>query len=136
MAAIQFTVAPMLFLLNDVVLNLSLQKLAPPLMSERFAPLTLGCVQLLGAELFSEEPRLQRLAVGRAERLAMLIVAKEPQINAALFVAPSKSCAPHKVAVRYASLGPTLLAGLYERQQRGALSAAIADTAVWGRLAA
>jgi hypothetical protein len=126
----------MLFLLNDVVLNLSLQKLAPPLMSERFAPLTLDCVQLLGAELFSEEPRLQRLATARAERLAMLIVAKEPQINAALFVAPAKKCGPRKVAVRYASLAPDLLAGLYDRQQRGLLTAAVADTVVWGRLAA
>lgn len=126
----------MLFLLNDVVLNLSLQKLAPPLMSDRFAPLTLNCVQLLGAELFCEEPRLQHLAIGRAEKLAMLIIAKEPQINAALFVAPSKNCKPHHVAVRYAALGPALLAGLYERQQRGALTAAVADQSVWGRIAA
>lgn len=126
----------MLFLLNDVVLNLALQKLAPPLMSDRFALLTLNCVQLLGAELFCEEPRLQRLAMARAERLATLIIAKEPQINAALFVAPAKNCKPHQVAVRYASLGPGLLAGLYDRQQRGALTPDIADQAVWGRLAA
>lgn len=126
----------MLFLLNDVVLNLSLQKLAPPLISERFAALTLNCVQFLGAELFSEEPRLQRLAIGRAERLAMLIISKEPQINAALFVATSKNCGPRHVAVRYAALGPGLLAGLYERQQRGALTPAIADQSVWGRIAA
>jgi hypothetical protein len=126
----------MLFLLNDVVLNLALQKLAPPLLTDRFAPLTLNCVQMLGAELYSEEPRLQRLAIARAERLAMLIVAKEPQINAALFAAPSKNCGVHKVGVRYASLGPGLLAGLYERQQRGAMTPAIADQEVWGRLAA
>jgi hypothetical protein len=126
----------MLFLLNDVVLNLSLQNLAPPVMSERFASLTLNCVQLLGAELFSEEPRLHRLAVTRAERLAMLIIAKEPQINAALFVAAARNCGPRQVAVRYAALGPGLLTGLFERQQRGALTAAIADQSVWGRIAA
>lgn len=126
----------MLFLLNDVVLNLSLQKLAPPLLTDRFAPLTLQCVQTLGAELYSEEPRLQRLAVARAERLAMLIVAKEPKINAALFAAPSKNCGAERVGVRYASLGPGLLAGLYERQQRGVMTPAIADQEVWARLAA
>ena len=126
----------MLFLLNDVVLNLSLQKLAPPLLTDRFAPLTLNCVQLLGAELYSEEPRLQRLAQARAERLAMLIIAKEPQINAALFAAPHKGCGLHQVGVRYASLGPGLLAGLYDRQQRGAMTPAVADQEVWGRLAA
>lgn len=126
----------MLFLLNDVVLNLEPQKLTPPMLAERFAPLTLGCIQLLGAELYSEDPLLQRNAVVRAERLAMLIVTKAPEINAALFIAPSKGCALRLVGVRYASLGPSLLAGLIERQERGAMSATVADREVWGRMAA
>jgi hypothetical protein len=126
----------MLFLLNDVVLNLSPQRLTPPLLAERFAPLTLACVQTLGAELFCEDPLLQRNHQVCAERLAMLIVAKAPEINAALFVAPARGCPVPAVAVRYASLGPSLLAGLVERQERGAMSAVIADREVWGRMAA
>jgi hypothetical protein len=126
----------MLFLLNDVVLNLQPQKLAPPVLADRFAVLTMQCVQSLGAELFSNDPLLHRTNLARAERLAMLIVAKSPEINAALFAAPAKGCACGDVAVRYASLGPVLLAGLVERQQRGAMTPVVADREVWGRMAA
>jgi hypothetical protein len=126
----------MLFLLNETVLNLQLQKLTPPMLAERFAPLTLGCVQSLGAELFSEDPLMNRNNLVRAERLAMLIVAKSPEINAALFVAPVQGCPVQAVAIRYASLGPSLLASLIERQERGAMSPVVADREVWGRMAA
>ena len=124
------------FLLNDVVLNLAPQKLTPPMLAERFQPLTLQCVQALGCELFAEEPLLHRNALARAERLAMLIVAKAPEINAALFVAPARGCDPRHVAARYASLGPALVASLLERQGRGAMSPVVADREVWGRMAA
>lgn len=126
----------MLFLLNDVVLNLAPQKLTPPMLAERFQPLTLDCVQSLGCELFSEDPLLHRNSLARAERLAMLIVAKSPEINAALFVAPARGCDPRHVAVRYASLGPVLFASLAERQERGAMTAVVADREVWRRMAA
>jgi hypothetical protein len=126
----------MLFLLNDAVLTLAPQMLAPPLLADRFSALTLACVQALGVELFCEDPLMHRTHVARAERLAMLILAKSPEINAALFAAPARGCAPGAVAVRYASLGPVLLSGLVERQQRGAMSPVVADREVWSRLAA
>jgi hypothetical protein len=126
----------MLFLLNDAVLNLKPQQLTPPLLAERFAPLTLACVQNLGAELYSEDPLLQHNHRIRAERLAMLIVTKAPEVNAALFIAPKRGCDVRRVGIRYASLGPSLLAGLVEQQERGAMSAMVADREVWGRLAA
>lgn len=126
----------MLFLLNDVVLNLKPQKLTPPMLAERFAPLTLACVQMLGAELFSEDPLLHRNHLVRAERLAMLIVAKAPEVNAALFIAPARGCDIQSVGVRYASLGPSLLVGLLDRQEEGSMTAMVADREVWGRMAA
>ena len=136
MPAYRARVQDTLFLLNDVVLNLDPQRLTPPLMADRFAPLTLACVERLGAELFSEDPLMPHNSPERAERLAMLIVAKAPEVNAALFAAPHRCCAVQAVGVRYASLGPSLLAGLVDRQDAGDMTAVVADREVWARLAA
>ncbi|MES2034608.1 MAG: hypothetical protein V4466_10560 [Pseudomonadota bacterium] len=126
----------MLFLMNEVVLNLDALDLAPPVTAQRFAKLNLQFVSQLGAELFSEEPLLQRVAPERAARLAALIVAKAPEINAALFVAPSKGCPVDHVQSRYASLGFEVMSVLYDRQRHGVLTTVEADRHVWRRLAA
>lgn len=126
----------MFFLLNDVVLNLELQTLTPPVVARRFSALTLDCVQRLGREIFAEAPRLQHRAPERARRLATLIVSKAPEVNAALFVAPTVDCPPDQVAVRLASLDLEVLAQLHHDQQTGRLNAAVADELVWARLAA
>jgi len=126
----------MFFLLNDVVLNLELQTLTPPVEARRFSALTLDCVQRLGREIFAEAPRLQHRAPERAKRLATLIVSKAPEVNAALFMAPSQECPPDQVAVRLASLDLEVLAQLHNDQQTGRLNAAVADERVWAKLAA
>lgn len=126
----------MLFLMNDVVLNLDALDLAPPVAARRFAKLNLPFVANLGAELFSEEPLLPHVAPERAMRLAMLIVAKTPEINAALFVAPTRGCPLDHVQARYAQLSFEVMSLLYERQQNGALTTLEADRQVWRRLAA
>jgi len=126
----------MFFLLNDVVLNLELQTLTPPVEARRFSALTLDCVQRLGREIFAEAPRLQHRAPERAKRLATLIVSKAPEVNAALFVAPTQECPPDHVAVRLASLDLEVLAQLHHDQQTGRLNAAVADERVWAKLAA
>jgi hypothetical protein len=126
----------MLFLMNEVVLSLDAIDLAPPVASERFAKLTLPFVSQLGAELFSEEPLLPRLAPERARRLAALIIAKQPAVNAALFVAPARGCPVEQVQCRYASLGFEVMGLLYDRQQKGSLTTLEADRQVWRRLAA
>jgi hypothetical protein len=123
----------MYFLLNDVVLSLELQLMTPPMMARRFSALTIEDVQRLGRELFAEEPRLQHRRPERAKRLACLIVSKAPELNAALFVAPSKECGPDRVAVRLATLDIQLLAELHHDQQAGKLTAAVADRMVWSR---
>jgi hypothetical protein len=126
----------MFFLLNDVVLSLDLQLMTPPMIARRFSALTLEGVRSLGRELYAEDPRLQHHRVERGRRLACLIVSKAPEVNAALFVAPSRDCHPDRVAVRMASLDIQLLAELQREQQSGRLNAAICDTLVWGRPAA
>lgn len=126
----------MLFLMNDVVLNLDAIELAPPISASRFHALSLSFVNKLGSELYSEEPLLQRVRVERAKRLASLILAKAPEINAALFVAPARGCPVEQVQVRYAQIGFEVMGVLYERQQSGALTTLEADRQVWRRLAA
>ena len=126
----------MLFLMNEVVLNLDALHLAPPVAARRFAKLNLQFVSQLGAELFSEEPLLQRVAPDRAMRLAALIVTKAPEINAALFIAPAKGCPVDQVQSRYASIGFEVIGLLYDRQRHGALTTLEADRQVWRRLAA
>lgn len=126
----------MYFLLNDAVLSLDPQTLTPPVMARRFSALTLDHVQRLGREMFAEEPRLQHRMIERGRRLAMLIVSKAPEVNAALFVAPARGCRPNDVIVRLASLDLTVLASLHQDQQTGRLTPALADREVWARVAA
>ncbi len=126
----------MYFLLNDVVLNLELQMLTPPVVARRFSALTLDCVQRLGREIFAEAPRLQHRAPERARRLATLIVSKAPEVNAARFIAPELDCPADQVVVQLASLDLEVLARLYQDQQTGRLTPAVADQQVWARIAA
>jgi len=126
----------MLFLMNDVILSFDAEELTPPVTRDRFAKLSLNSVLDLGRELFSEEPLLQHKDIERAQRLAALIIAKAPDVNGALFVAPSRGCRVEDVQVRYVQLGLDVMGALMHRQNAGALTNAEADRQVWQRLAA
>ena len=126
----------MLFLMNDVVLDLAGQGAPPPPPAERLRVLSLDHVLKLGCELYAERPLLHREDPERARRLAALLVSKAPSINAALFVAPARGCSPQAVQSRVAELGIEVMAGLQSFAQGGALTAQIADREVWRRLAA
>ena len=126
----------MLFLLNDTVINVDPHVGEMPLDPHRFRALTLAYVIQLGAELYSEQPMLQRDDPERARRLALLIMSKAPEINAALFVAPIKGCATDQVISRFAAVGLPVMAALKNRQNDGQLTPVAADREVWRRLAA
>ena len=126
----------MLFLLNDTVINIDPHVGEMPLDPHRFRALTLAYVIQLGAELYSEQPMLQRDDPERARRLALLIMSKAPEINAALFVAPIKGCATDQVISRFAAVGLPVMAALKNRQNDGQLTPVAADREVWRRLAA
>lgn len=126
----------MLFLLNDVVLRVEAQTLSSALDLRRFGPLRLALVSQLGQEAFSEEPLLHHSHPDRAARLASLILAKAPQVNAALFLAPCTHCPPEHVSFRYAQIDFDVMSDLYSRQQARGLSTLDADRLVWRRLAA
>jgi hypothetical protein len=124
------------FLLNDVVLNLHGDELAPHAIARRFQPISFDYVLTLGQELFAEQPRLQHTMPERAMKLAALIMSKQPRINAALFVAPALGCAPGDVGVRFATLDLPMIANLQRAQASGSLTTQVADRDVWRRLAA
>jgi hypothetical protein len=125
----------MLFLLNDRILDLTAKHFDQPL-DVRFSALSLPFVVKLGQEIFSESPLLHRDEPERAKRLALLILAKAPEVNAALFVAPSQGCRPDQVTHRFANLGIEVMATLYARDRDGELNTVTADREVWRRLAA
>lgn len=126
----------MLFLLNDAVLEIDPRALASPLDPRRFQALGLDAVVRLGQELYAENPLLHRTQPERARRLAWLLNAKIPELNAALFAAPAAGCDPAQVAVRYVSLSVDVVAALHLRSREGTLTPQGADSAVWRRLAA
>ena len=126
----------MLFLMNDAILNLDLQALAPPVDAGRFAALSLGAVLKLGAEMFAETPLLHRHEPDRAKRLAALIVTRANGANAALFEAPGPRCTADQVTTRVAEVSLDVMAELYAEDQRTRLTPVLADSRVWRRMAA
>lgn len=126
----------MLFLLNDMVLNLEGDVLSAAKVQATRAPLRFDFISRMGQELFSEDPLVHKNHPERARRLASLIVTKAPSVNAALFLAPMRGCAIDQVAFRYAQVDFSVLCGLASRQTEGALSPVDADRHVWKRLAA
>jgi hypothetical protein len=122
--------------MNDVVLDLDCRSMGLPIDMQRFRSLSLPFVIQLGQELFAEHPRLQHTDPEKAKRLALLITAKNPEINAALFVAPSLNCGPDEVMARYCQVAYEVMANLQATQEEGALSAITTDKQVWRRLAA
>lgn len=125
----------MQFLMNDAVLDLDLTTLLDG-EGPQLRALSAKAVAALGRELYTEEPLLHRDAPERARRLAALIVAKAPDVNAALFVAPARACAPSEVSSRFAALHIAVLAGLTAQQRTGELTPVAVDRKVWRRLAA
>lgn len=126
----------MLFLMNDAVLTVDRGSPRGKLGGRKLSALTLDFVSRLGRELYAAEPLLHLAAPARARRLCALIAARGPRVNAALFVAPARACAPDAVSVRLAHVDTGVMAHLLARQKAGDLSCLTADREVWRRLAA
>ena len=126
----------MLFLLNDVVFDLDAARPVTAADARRFDRLDLDYVIELACELFAEDPLMQHNDPERARRLAWLIADRAPELNAALFAAPEKDCAPELVEPRFCALPAPVMRQLHARAEKGALDAVAADRAVWNRMAA
>lgn len=131
-------VCSMLFLLNDVVFDLEAASPVTPGDARRFEKLGFDAVMDLGCELFAEDPLLHRDDPERARRLAWLIHNRSPEVNAAMFAAPERSCDPALVEPMFCTLPDATLDQLQARAERpGRRNLAVEiDRAVWGRMAA
>jgi hypothetical protein len=126
----------MLFLLNDTVLRLDGVAMDAKLNGRRMLNLEFPAILRMGQELYTREPLLQRTNPERARRLAALICAKAPMINAALFVAPALDCAPGEVTVRFVCCEFETMAQLQSLHRDGRLDPVSVDRMIWRRLAA
>ena len=126
----------MLFLLNDSVFSLDGIASGVRLSREGFRQLSFPSIIRMGQEMYAREPLLQHSSPDRALRLAALISAKAPLINAAMFVAPDFNCPPGEVTVRFVNAQFEVMADLYQRQRDGTLDAVFTDRQIWRRLAA
>ncbi|MEI7932423.1 MAG: hypothetical protein WCI21_05135 [Alphaproteobacteria bacterium] len=126
----------MLFLLNDVVFKFKPEEVRPPIGEAGLSAMSLETITQLGAELFAANPTLHRTDPDRAIKLACLINARWPAINAALFIARVPGCHYSQVVSRYADVALDVISGLNKRQEQGSLPTAAVDEAVWRRLAA
>ena len=126
----------MLFLMNDLVISLDGAALGHGLGKAQLERLGLQTVIGMEKELFAKEPKLQHTGLERARRLATLIYAASPKVNAALFLAPKANCDPRQVSVRLLDVGFEVIGGLYALQKRGGLDTMKVHQAVWMRQAA
>ncbi|MGA0600223.1 hypothetical protein ACO2Q3_05900 [Caulobacter sp. KR2-114] len=124
----------MLFLLNDVIVEFEAARLTQPAIAGHLARLSFGQVTQLVGEAFAENPRLPGGNVFEAQKLALMITLKQPQVNAALVLTPGRVCAPQEVSIQFAGLGAELLMQLKGMQQQGRLNAAMANNLVWSAL--
>ena len=108
----------------------------PPAQAGRFASLPLPALLRLGAEMIAQSPQLHRDAPERAQRLAALIVARTPSVNAAQFRAPHAGCRPDQVVTGLAEIALLVMAELYAAERGAELTPTLADSRVWRRLAA
>ena len=81
-----------LFLLNDCMLELEARTLATP-RSQPTVHLSAADAIVVAKEAFAAEPDLPRKALLRAQKVGLMLMLKQPEINAALFIAPSYTAA-------------------------------------------
>ncbi len=123
----------MLFLLNDMVLELEPSKLVRPTVAGHLAKLSIGQVSTLVREVFAQNPRMPASHLQLAKRAAVMLVMKNPDLNAALFLTPGRPCEPDDVSVRFATLGAEVMVQLKSLQDQGRLTPGAVNALVWSR---
>ncbi|MFM8820598.1 MAG: hypothetical protein ACKOD3_08690 [Phenylobacterium sp.] len=123
----------MLFLMNDWVMQFDQRAMLEDLLGYNLRDVSFAQVLIMGQGLYAQEPQLHLQQPERARRLASLVMAKQPTLNALLFVAPYAGCDPSDVRVRYCSVGYDLLAQLLSMQEKRR-NGAWANQEVWNKL--
>lgn len=125
----------MLFLMNDWVMQFDQKAMVNDLINFNVRDITFAQVLVLGQELYAEDPQLHLRQPGQARKLAALVMAKQPEVNGVLFIAPHQGCSPRDVTVRYCNVAFDMLAQLLKVQE-AQKSGAWANREVWNKLGA
>ena len=123
--------AIVLFLLNDVVLDLDLKTLASPTILACLPKAPLSRLIGLSCEAFAREPALARASPLKASRLAVMLALKQPEINGACFSALAAGCPPESVSHRFASIAAEMIFDLKGLQDQGRLGPGVVDSHIW-----
>ncbi len=123
----------MLFLLNDLVLDLEPAKLVSPDVAGHLDKLSMGQITNLVCEVFAQNPRLPAASMTLSRRAAVMMLVKDQRLNAALFLTPGRVCAPGDVDVRFASLATEVMFQLKHIQDQGRLTPGAVNALVWSR---
>ncbi|HEX7761042.1 MAG TPA: hypothetical protein VF459_16160 [Caulobacteraceae bacterium] len=123
----------MLFLLNDVVLDFEIVRLAQPAVVGHLARLPFEKVSELVREAFARNPRLLGGSITEAHKLALMISLKQPQVNAARALTPGRVCQAGEVTLQFACLGAEVLYQLKGLQDQRRLTSGMVNTMVWSR---
>ena len=126
----------MLFLLNDVVLDFEIVRLAQPAVVGHLARLPFERVSELVRKAFAQNPRLPGASIAEAQKLALMISLKQPHVNAALARTPGRVCAPSEVSLHFVGLAAELMYQLKGLQDQGRLTPDTVNSMVWSRVAA
>lgn len=124
----------MLFLVNDLIIELNPESMINPLDGDRFSNLSLDYIVHLGKEMFAANSMAHHHSPDRMKRLAFLIHLKNPLTNAVSF-SLNHSGGVEGVDVEFKSLNEMVLGMLYSQQVSGELDAQKIDTAVWNKAA-
>lgn len=122
-----------LFLLNDMVLDLEPAKLVSPRVAGHLAKLSSAQVSTLVREVFAHNPRMPASHLQLSRRAAVMLVMKNPELNAALFLTPGRVCEPDDVTVRFATLAVEVMVQLKTIQDQGRLTPGAVNALVWSR---
>ncbi|MFM8376098.1 MAG: hypothetical protein ACKN9P_08615 [Phenylobacterium sp.] len=123
----------MLFLMNDWVMQFDQKAMVEDLVNFNVRDITFPQVLVLGQELYAEEPQLHHRNPAQARKLAALVMAKQPEVNGVLFIAPHQGCNPRDVTVRYCAVAFDLMAQLL-RVQETQRNGSWANKEVWNKL--
>ena len=122
-----------LFLLNDRVVDVGSAFAAPPQIAGHVATLPPLDVIGLVREMFAADPGFPSRRPVAAAKASLMLILKEPQLNAALFVAPEAGCHPALVTARFAAVDPHVLHELKALQDQGRLTFGAINTEVWSQ---
>jgi hypothetical protein len=120
-----------LFLLNDTVLDFDPTFMASYDVTNHVHSLSLQQIIDLISEAFTKTPSLPKAAPTAAHKAAIMLVLKQPQVNAALFLPTVLPDGGVRFGARFAAVDPPVMFELKGMQDQGRLTPGFVNACVW-----